>query len=223
MPAFAGAVGLGYRYVETDAHLTADGKILAFHDDRLDRVTDQRGVIEELSWDEIQKARVDGREPIPLLEELLMTWPELKVNIDPKHDAVVEPLAELLRRCGAIERVCVGSFSDRRIHQLEELLGPQLCSSLGPKGVARLRASSFGIGRRHPGGRCVQVPVSTRGVTLVDRRFIERAHSHGLDVHIWTIDEPDEMHRLLDLGVDGIMTDRPVVLRDVLVERGEWS
>lgn len=223
LPAFAGAIALGYRYVETDAHLTADGKILAFHDDRLDRVTDSRGLIEELEWSEIRGARVDGREPIPLLEELLTTWPDLKVNIDPKHDAVVEPLAELLRSCGAVDRVCVGSFSDRRIRRMEELLGPELCTSLGPRGVARLRASSFGLGRRHPGGRCVQVPVSTGGVTLVDRRFVDRAHSHGLDVHIWTIDEPDEMHRLLELGVDGIMTDLPLVLREVLIERGEWT
>lgn len=222
MPAFAGAIALGYQYVETDAHLTADGKVLAFHDDRLDRVTDSTGLIEELGWSEISRARVDGREPIPLLEELLTTWPDLKVNIDPKHDAVVEPLAELLRSLDAVSRVCIGSFSDRRIHRMEELLGPELCTSLGPKGVARLRASSFGLGRRHPGGRCVQVPVSAGGVTLVDRRFVDRAHSHGLDVHVWTIDDPGEMHRLLELGVDGIMTDLPLVLRDVLLERGEW-
>lgn len=223
MPAFAGAIELGYRYVETDAHLTADGKVLAFHDDRLDRVTDRQGTIEELDWAEIRQAKVDGREPIPLLEELLTTWPDLRVNIDPKHDAVVEPLAQLLGDLDAVERVCVGSFSDRRIHRMEELLGPGLCTSLGPKGVARLRASSFGLGRRHPGGRCVQVPVSAGGVTLVDRRFIDRAHTHGLAVHVWTIDEPEEMRRLLDLGVDGIMTDRPVVLREVLIERGEWT
>ena len=222
MPAFAGAVALGYRYIETDVHLTADGRVLAFHDDRLDRVTDRSGVIEDLSWEEIRMARVDGREPIPLLEELLLTWPELRINIDPKHDAVVEPLAEVLRAHDAVERVCIGSFSDRRIHRLGSLLGPELCTSLGPKGVARLRAASFGLGRRHPGGRCVQVPVSAGGVTLVDRRFVDRAHASSLDVHVWTIDDPDEMHRLLDLGVDGIMTDLPGVLRDVLIARGEW-
>ena len=222
MPAFAGAVDLGYRYVETDVHLTSDGKVLAFHDDRLDRVTDRTGVIEELTWDEVRQARVDGREPIPLLEELLRTWPDLRINIDPKHDAVVGPLAQELRRLDAVERVCVGSFSDRRIQQLRDLLGPDLCTSLGPKGVAKLRAASFGLGRRHPGGRCVQVPVTAGGVTLVDRRFIERAHRIGLDVHVWTIDDPQEMHRLLDLGVDGIMTDLPGVLRDVLLARDQW-
>ncbi len=223
MPAFAGAVALGYRYVETDVHLTADGVVLAFHDDRLDRVTDKVGVIEELPWSEIREARVDGKEPIPLLEELLTTWPDLRINIDPKHDAVVEPLAQVLRSFDAIDRVCIGSFSDKRIHRLEELLGPDLCTSLGPKGVARLRASSFGLGRRHPGGRCVQVPPSAGGVTLVDRRFIDRAHASNLDVHVWTIDDADEMHRLLDLGVDGIMTDMPGVLREVLMKRGTWQ
>jgi glycerophosphoryl diester phosphodiesterase len=223
MPAFAHAVGLGFRYVETDAHLTSDGRVLAFHDDRLDRVTNGIGLIEELTWDEVSSALVDGRSPIPLLEELLTTWPDLRVNIDPKHDAVVEPLSELLRNLDAVSRVCVGSFSDRRIQRVSELLGPELCTSLGPKGVAKLRASSFGLGRRHPGGHCVQVPVSTAGVTLVDRRFIDRAHSCDLDVHVWTIDDPDEMHRLLELGVDGIMTDRPAVLREVMIERGCWS
>jgi len=223
IPAFARAVELGYRYVETDAHVTSDGYVLAFHDDRLDRVTNSVGVIEELTWAEVRTALVDGREPIPLLSELLTTWPELRVNIDPKHDAVVEPLAALLTEMDAVERVCIGSFSDRRIERIASLLGPDLCTSLGPKGVAKLRASSFGIGRRHPGGRCVQVPVATAGVTLVDRRFIERAHSCSLDVHVWTIDDPQEMHRLLDLGVDGIMTDLPAVLRDVMIERGSWT
>jgi glycerophosphoryl diester phosphodiesterase len=222
MPAFAGAVELGFRYVETDVHLTSDGKVLAFHDDRLDRVTDRVGVIEELPWSEVREALVDGKEPIPLLEDLLTTWPDLRVNIDPKHDAVVEPLARVLRSLDAIERVCIGSFSDRRIRHLEEVLGPELCTSLGPKGVAKLRASSFGLGRRHPGGRCVQVPTTAGGVTLVDRRFIDRAHASDLDVHVWTIDDPDEMNNLLDLGVDGIMTDLPSVLRSVLIERGAW-
>jgi glycerophosphoryl diester phosphodiesterase len=222
MPAFAGAVELGYRYVETDVHLTTDGQVLAFHDDRLDRVTDRTGLIEELPWAEVRTALVDGREPIPLLEDLLTTWPDLRINIDPKHDAVVEPLATVLRKFDAVKRVCIGSFSDRRIHRLEQLLGPDLCTSLGPRAVARLRASSFGLGRRHPGGHCVQVPVTAGGVTLVDRRFIDRAHANGLEVHVWTIDDPAEMHRLLDLGVDGIMTDLPAVLRDVLTDRGTW-
>jgi glycerophosphoryl diester phosphodiesterase len=222
MPAFAGAVALGYRYVETDVHVTSDGVVLAFHDDRLDRVTDRTGAIAELRYAEVARARVDGVEPIPLLEELLGTWPELRVNIDPKHDEVVEPLATVLRRTGATERVCVGAFSDRRLARLRAMLGPGLCTSLGPAAVARLRAASLGLGRVEPDGCCVQVPPRAKGLPLVDRRFVAAAHEAGLDVHVWTIDEAVEMRALLDLGVDGIMTDRPSVLREVLVARGEW-
>ncbi|HEY6532438.1 MAG TPA: glycerophosphodiester phosphodiesterase [Acidimicrobiales bacterium] len=223
MPAFAGAVALGYRYVETDAHVTADGVVLAFHDDKLDRVTDRRGVIAEMPWAEVREARVDGVEPIIVLEDLLTTWPDLRVNIDPKHDAVVAPLAALLRRVGAVHRVCIGSFSDQRIERMREHLGPRLCTSLGPRAVAGLRLASLGLGRSRPTGCCVQVPVRARHIPIVSDRFVQTAHRHGLPVHVWTIDDPDEMARLLELGVDGIMTDRPATLRQVLRARGQWA
>lgn len=222
MPAFAGAVALGYRYVETDVHVTSDGVVLAFHDEELDRVTDRTGEIAELTWREVSEARVDGIEPIPLLEDLLGTWPELRINIDPKHDSVVEPLATVLTRTNSVERVCIGSFSDRRLDRLRAMLGAGLCTSLGPAAVARLRAASYGIGKKRPTGCCVQVPPSAKGHALVDERFLATAHALDLAVHVWTIDEPDEMDRLLELGVDGIMTDRPAVLRDVLERRGQW-
>jgi glycerophosphoryl diester phosphodiesterase len=223
LPAFEGAVSLGYRYVETDVHVTADGVLVAFHDERLDRVTDRVGLIREQRWSEVSRARVDGREPIARLEELLGTWPDLRVNIDPKHDTAVTTLAEVVRRTASVHRICIGSFSDRRLARLRALLGPGLATSLGPAGVARLRAASVGL----PSGRfaadCVQVPTGARGVTLVDERFVRAAHGRGLHVHVWTIDDPDEMHRLLDLDVDGIMTDRPAVLRNVLEQRGQWA
>lgn len=227
MPAFEGAVQLGYRYVETDAHVTADGVVVAFHDDRLDRVTDRTGVVGELPWAEVAAARVDGREPIALLADLLTTWPQLRVNIDPKHDAVVEPLAEVIRATGATDRVCIGAFSGKRIARLRALLGPTLCTSLGPGGVARLRAAATAV----PGaGRiagaleapCAQVPVRQGPVPIVDRRFVDTAHRLGLAVHVWTIDDAPQMDALLDLGVDGIMTDQPATLKQVLQQRGQW-
>lgn len=223
MPAFEHAVRLGYRYLETDVHVTADGELLAFHDDRLDRVTDAVGVIAELPWATVQQARVDGREPIPRFEELLAAFPDARVNVDPKHDAAVEPLAEVLRRAGAVERVCVGAFSDRRLDRLRSLVGDHLCTSMGPRQVARLIAAS----RRLPGvgglrAPCAQLPTHQGRMPLVTDRLIATAHRLGIQVHVWTIDDRAEMARLLDLGVDGIMTDRPQVLKDLLVERGEW-
>ena len=223
MAGFEGAVGLGYRYIETDVHATADGVLLAFHDDVLDRVTDRTGVIEQLPWSEVRQAKVDGREPIPLLEDILGTWPELRLNIDPKHDNAVEPLADVLRRTGAVDRVCVGAFSDRRIARLRHLVGERLATGLGPKGTARLRAASIGL----PAGRfpaaAAQVPVRQGRILIVDERFVRAAHARDLHVHVWTIDEEAEMERLLDLGVDGIMTDRPSLLKAVLQRRGVWA
>lgn len=227
MPAFEGAVALGYRYVETDVHATADGVLVAFHDESLDRVTDRTGLIRDLPWSEVSRARVDGREPIPLLADLLGTFPDLRVNIDPKHDSAVDPLVEVLRSTGSVERVCVGSFSGRRLARIRSLLGPTLCTSGGPFDVARLRLAGFGIpvggfpfGPLPP---CTQVPVRQGPIPVVDERFVRGAHRRGIQVHVWTIDEPAEMHRLLDLGVDGIMTDRPAVLREVLEARGAWT
>lgn len=223
MAAFEAAVGLGYRYVETDVHATRDGKVVAFHDDRLDRVTDRSGRIRELRWVEVREAVVGRADRIPLLEEILHTWPSLRVNIDPKDDRAVEPLAEVVRRADALDRVCVGSFSDRRVAALRRALGPRLCTALGPLGVARLRAASY----RVPVGRlradCAQVPVRQGPVPVVDRAFVDAAHRRGIQVHVWTIDDPLEMDRLIDLGVDGIMTDRADVLREVLQRRGAWS
>jgi len=221
MPAFEHAVALDYRYVETDVHVTVDGVLVAFHDESLDRVTDRTGLIRELPWSEVSRARVDGEEPIPLLEDLLGTWPALRVNIDPKHDSAVDALVETIRRTNAVRRVCIGSFSDRRLARVRAALGPELCTSLGPRGTARLKAASYGAPLSVP-APCAQVPVRAKGVTVTDERFVRGAHRLGIQVHVWTIDDPQEMHRLLDMGVDGIMTDRPAVLREVLEARGQW-
>jgi glycerophosphoryl diester phosphodiesterase len=223
MPAFEHAVRLGYRYLETDVHVTSDGVVVAFHDDDLDRTTDGHGLVGDQPWSRVSTVRVDGAEPIPRLDELLAAFPEARINIDPKHDEVVEPLAEVLRRSAAIDRVCVGAFSDRRISRLQGLLGPALCVSMGPKQVARLVAASRGL----PGGGgvvapCAQVPTDARRIPIVTSRFVAEAHRRGVQVHVWTIDDRSEMERLLDLGVDGIMTDRPQVLKDLLEARGQW-
>lgn len=222
MPAFEAAVGLGYRYVETDAHACADGTVVAFHDEVLDRVTDRTGRIAEMTWDEVSKARVDGREPIPLLEDVLGSFPDVRVNIDPKHDAVVGPLCEVIRRCDAVDRVCIGAFDDARIARVRSILGPRLCTALGPRSIVRLLAASRRLAPARFAGAVAQVPTHRNRIPLVTRQFVRGAHRLGIDVHVWTIDDPAEMHRLLDLGVDGIMTDRCQVLKDVLVERGQW-
>ncbi len=228
MAAFAAAVDLGYRYLETDVHATADGVLIAFHDDRLDRLTDRSGLVAELPWAEIRQARVGGREPIVVFEELLRTFPEARINVDPKHDAAVPLLIRAMRDPGIAARLCIGSFSDRRVAEIRGAIGQAGCTALGPWEIAALRAGAWGAGsllsrlRRRP-GRCVQIPQWGRGgIPLVEPRLLAAAHKLGLPVHVWTINEPDEMRRLLDLGVDGLFTDRPAILRSVLGERGSW-
>jgi len=193
MPAFEGAVLLGFRYVETDVHVTFDGVLLAFHDDVLDRVTDRSGIIAELPWSEVQKAKVSGREPIPLLEDLLGSFPDLRVNIDPKHDAAVAPLIDVIEKTSALDRVCVASFSDSRVSTMRKALGPTLCTALGPNGVRRLVVAAHGV----PAGRftspCAQVPVKQVSVTFVSDRFLRAAHRRDIAVQVWTIDEASEM------------------------------
>jgi glycerophosphoryl diester phosphodiesterase len=224
-PAFEHAVALGYRYLETDVHLTADGVLVAFHDNDLLRTCGHRGEIIAMRWEEIAALRVDGREPIPLMRDLLERWPEVRFNIDCKADAAVEALAQLVEKTGAIDRVCIGAFSHRRLQRLRRRLGPRLLTALSPSEVASLRLAG-----RLPGSsaRVAQVPTSTgragsnRRVTVVTPSFVRHAHDRGAPVHVWTINDEAEMHRLLDLGVDGIMTDRPELLRSVFQARGLW-
>jgi len=225
LPAFEHAVSLGYRYLETDVHLTADGVLVAFHDEDLTRTCGSARLIADLTSDEIRELRVEGREPIPLMSELFERFPEARFNIDCKSDAAVPSLVQLVRTHHAIDRVCIGSFSHRRLVQLRGLLGSKLLTCMSPIEVGSLRVAGHLFGHAP---RVAQVPVrqgrpaGPRGVTIVTPRFIRAAHRRGAQVHVWTIDDPTEMHRLLDLGVDGIMTDRPEVLRSVLEARGQW-
>jgi glycerophosphoryl diester phosphodiesterase len=223
LDAFDAAIRLGYRYLETDVHLSRDGVVVAFHDDVLDRVTDLTGAISDRSLAEIRSARTRHGGSIPTLAEVFEEFPDARVNIDPKHDEVLEALVEVIRRHRAVDRVCIAAFSDDRIARARALLGPRLCTSLGPREIARLLAASRMGGRPRFVAGAVQVPVRHRGVEIVTPRFVDRAHAVGLQVHVWTIDHPAEMHRLLDLCVDGIMTDRAEVLRAVLEERGVWA
>jgi glycerophosphoryl diester phosphodiesterase len=226
--AFEHAVKLGYAYLETDARATADGKLVAFHDRTLDRVTDATGPINALSYREVAALRVSGTEPIPLIEDLLAAWPDVRFNIDLKDVPGIWMLPEVLRRTAAWDRVCVTSFSGNRLRTARGLLDRPVCMATSPTAIAGVRCN-IGSSARWPqlrmfaeflsraSVRCAQVPRK-----VATAAFLRRAHALGLDVHVWTINERPEMIRLLDLGADGIMTDDIETLRDVLIERGQW-
>jgi glycerophosphoryl diester phosphodiesterase len=231
MAAFGAAVALGVTHGETDVHATRDGRLVAFHDALLDRVSDGRGAISALTWAEVRQVRVAGREPVPLLRDVLEAWPDLRVNVDVKDWPAVRPLADVLREPGAVDRVCVASFDDRRTAAVRRQLGGELAARLatapGRRGVARWRAGSavpgpsgLRLARAGTAGHvAVQVPRGVGPLRVVTRRSVAVAHRLGVQVHVWTVDDADTMRRLLDLGVDGLISDRADVLQRVLAER----
>jgi glycerophosphoryl diester phosphodiesterase len=219
MAAFEHAVSLGYRYLETDIHRSADGVLVAFHDPDLTRTCGVDANIVDLTWAEISDLRVDGTEPIPRMVDLLDRWPDHRFNIDCKSDEAVDPFVELVTERRLHERICVGSFSRRRLRTLRSRLGRGLLTSMAPNEIGALRFSGRLPGS-HP--RAAQVPIDAGRLTIVNERFIANAARAGIAVHVWTINDAPTMHRLLDLGVDGIMTDDVDLLREVFVERDLW-
>jgi glycerophosphoryl diester phosphodiesterase len=221
--AFESAVALGYTYLETDVHLSADGILVAFHDADLLRTCGIDRTISSMTVRELADVSVDGRASIPLLHDLLDRFEGARFNIDCKSDAAAPALIDTVRRRALHDRVCLGSFSHRRLTKLRSLLGERLLTCMSPQEVVRLRVVGSISGTAQ---RVAQVPRRASAgwldVTVVDERFVRSAHRRGLHVHVWTVDDPTEMSQLLDLGVDGIMTDHPAVLRDVLERRRQW-
>lgn len=273
MAAFSGAVALGYRYLETDAHTTSDGVLISFHDDRLDRVTDRVGLIRSLAYADLREARIGGEYEIPTMEELFRAFDGERgrsadgpgpstdeasrsaqapgpstneasrstsgfgdvggrpvcFNVDLKANGAVVPMVRLVARLGVGNRVCVASFSSPRLWAFRALSRlrsghRRAATSAGPIGVAALRLLPDALARWiHSPGIAYQVPVTTtilgREIRVVTSGFVRRAHALGKQVHVWTINDEQEMRELLDLGVDGIVTDRIDVLNRVLATR----
>jgi len=225
MAAFQAAVDLGYRYVETDAHGTRDGIAVALHDASLDRTTDARGNVAQLPWAQVRHAKIGGVEPVPLFEDLLGAWPDVRVNVDVKAASGIEPIANAIERTNAHDRVCVASFSAARRRATVSRLSRPVATSAGTSEAAAFWAKVTLGGK---GGRSVgqvdalQVPTHVGPLRTLDRRHVDAAHAAGVQVHVWTINDPAQMRRLLDLGVDGLISDRADLLKEVLVERGMW-
>ena len=225
MVAFEHAVNLGYRCIETDVQATRDRIPVIFHDESLERLTGLDRPVGTRTWRELAGLRVHGEAPIPKLEDLLGAWDDLRLVIDPKSDDVVAPLIETMKRTGSRDRVCLGSFSSRRIRWLRA--DAPGCTSCTPAEVVRLRAASYGLPVGTFQAQCAQVPprqpiLGPLSMPVVDAAFVRAAHERGMPVQVWTVDSEPEMHHFLDLGVDAIMTDRVTALKDVFVRRGIW-
>lgn len=227
MAAFRSAVELGTLHLETDVHTTSDGVLLVFHDSSLDRVTDSSGLIAELTADEVARARIGGVEPVPTFEELVGAFPDARLNVDVKDWNSVGPMVHAIEKHGIHARVLVTSFSDRRRRAVLKRLSQRTASSAGSSLTALFALLGpvlpSGLARKLLAGvDAFQVPARYGRFPVVTPGFIRRAHGLGIQVHVWTVNDPTEMERLLDLGVDGIVSDRLDVLKEVLLRRGQW-
>lgn len=237
MTAFQGAVDLGFRCLETDLQISRDGVLAAFHDDTLDRTTDGTGPVSDYLWEELREMDAgyrfqpagpeapDGDFPyrgrgvrIPSLEELVTAYPEAVVSLDLKGDRLEEPLIEIIRRLDLWDRVIVGSFKGARLKRFRSLAARPVATSAGPGEVLRFAAASRLHRLPRLAADALQVPVK-QWITVVNARTVATAQAAGLPLIVWTINDPAEMRRLLDLGVDGLITDRPDLLRTLLEER----
>jgi glycerophosphoryl diester phosphodiesterase len=219
LEAFRRSHALGVRYLETDVRRTLDGQLVAFHDGRVNRVTTERGRVRSRLLTELTALPVLGGGSVLALPELLAAFPDTCFTLDVKDPAVVAPLARLLLETGATARVCAAAARGSWLRTLRELTGPELCTALSWRDLAHLAS--------RPGGRYgeagfAHVPLRLGRVPVFRDDLISRAHDSGVRVIVWTVNDPDTMQRLLDHAVDGIITDRPDLLREVLIARGQW-
>lgn len=222
LAAFAHSYALGIRYLETDVRVSSDGICVAFHDADTGRLTGRPGRIADRGQAELDRLRVHGQEPLPRLEELFTAFPDAYFMLDLKDPRAIGPLAATVRRCGVRERICVGGSADRWLADVRAVLGGTVATALGWESLARLIASAR-LGIRPRGlvpAPFAHVPLRLGGLPVFAERLVTMAHDLGIRVLVWTVDAPVRMHRLLDVGADGIISDRPDVLRDVIVSRG---
>jgi glycerophosphoryl diester phosphodiesterase len=225
--AFRNALNAGFRYLETDVRTSADGVLVAFHDESVDRISDGTGKISDLSYGQIKDLKIAGVEHIASMDELFETFPQAKFNIDLKSESAIELLAGAIRRHHAQDRVCVTSFSLRRLRRFRSLVGPDVATSASQAEVAWTAYAPFLPRLVGSSAAALEVPTSytVKGVRVpvLSRNLLVNAHSRGMRVLVWTVNDAEEIHRLIDFGVDGILADDLATLRTVASDRGIWQ
>jgi glycerophosphoryl diester phosphodiesterase len=231
---FEGAMALGFRHIETDVHLSADGHLVVFHDSTVDRTTDGQGAVASMTLAELRKLDVgyrfspgDGSFPyrgrglsVMTLEEAFLISPDLYFNVEMKGSAlpVVDALNAFISAHGVRDRVLAAAADDRLTKRFRAICGERVPTSPGAAGIARFWAAArVGAHRRFRFPfQALQVPIHHGVLQVVTPEFVEAAHEVGIAVHVWTIDDPTQMRWLRELDVDGIMTDCPEVLQQTV-------
>lgn len=224
---------LGYRYVETDIQVTSDGVVVLFHDDTLERTTNGVGSVSEWIWDDLRHLDAayhfstdEGSFPlrdtgvgVSRLDDTFDRYPDVHFNIDLKAPRSEWAVADVLKTMDREDSTLIGSFSDKRIARFRRITRGRVATSAGPRAsIAAFFASR--IGRNAPAAAdAYQLPFRTRGI-VADQRLVDAVHGAGSQIHLWTVNQKQDMEKFLDMGVDGIITDRPDVLNEVMAERG---
>ena len=215
LASFAYAQSIGCKYIETDVQVSLDGIPYIFHDESLERITGIKSIFSSITSSEIDKIRIFKNHPIPKLDTALKEFPELFFQIDLKTDLVAIPALEVIKKNNAEKRVCIASFNSNRLKQVKENY-PEICLSMGPKEVAKLLLASFGLFKGEIPGDCLQVPIYSHGIKVVTKRFIKFVQSKNLKIMVWTINDKKTLKKLINMNVDGIITDRPKLLTELL-------
>lgn len=222
--AFQRAYDRGFRYFETDVHTTKDEVLVASHDNSLRRVAGERVRVDSRDWQELTLVQVGGR-PLPRLADLLDAFPDVRFNVDPKADAAVRPLVDLLRTRDVLERVCVASFSDRRLRWVRTALGHRVCTAAGPREI-RVAISQLARGAEIslPGVDVLQIPRLLSRARMGGRGqrvdLLAAAQRAEIPLHVWTVNDEPEIEHLIGRGVDGVMSDDIEALERVFSRHG---
>ena len=215
LESFDYSIGLGCKFIETDVQLSSDGIPYIFHDDDLRRLTGKSNSFNSYPSTEIDNIKLFNKFKIPTLEETLSTFPNTHFQIDFKSDEVVLPAIEIIKKTGSVNRVCIASFNSDRLKVVRHEL-PDVCLSMGPREVLALLLKSYGLNKNDIPGDCLQIPIYKYGLKLVTKRFVDFVHSQDLKIMVWTINDKKNMDYLISLGVDGIITDKPKFLFDLI-------
>ena len=220
LEAFKYSSDLGFVFMETDVQATKDGHVVIFHDSSLKRMAGMNQAIKELTLDEVKSIELINGGKIPLLSEALENFPDLRFNIDIKTEEALEGSIRIIEEMNSFKRTCLASFSSSRLERIRKLAGPDACTSSGQMDIFKIMCRSIGIKSQETKGHCAQIPIRQWGVPVLTKRFMDVAKRERKLVHVWTIDEKQQMFDLIDLGVDGLMTDKPSVLKEAMTERG---
>ena len=218
--AFKYSSDLGFVFIETDVQATKDGHVVIFHDATLKRMAGVNKSIKELTLKEINEIDLLEGGKIPLLSEALETFPDLRFNIDIKTEDALEETIQIIKKMNFLNKTCLASFSSSRLKRIKHLAGPEACISSGQMDIFKMMCQSVGIRLKPTKSQCAQIPLKQWGVPVLTKKFIEIAKMQNKFVHVWTIDDKNQMFELIEFGVDGLMTDKPSVLKEAMIEKG---